>query len=208
MKRLGKAILALVLLGLLVSPVSAAPPSPDLKGVAERILSDTISEEEFKSLNLSEEELWSLMRWVIILQGYSAEEADGLIQRGKEERAAIQRADRPVLLGGPCTQPVELQSGGNQTSCVLVTEDWQCDGDPSDKDYSFRFFMFWLGDPDLMRWWSDNWWIRKVFSILYGGNLLGYELCSIPKYLCIGEGGVTAAGGPTFVKDRLKLRHN
>ena len=113
-----------------------------------------------------------------------------------------------VPLGGPCTQMVELQSGGNQTSCWRVTVDWDCDGDPADKDYSFRFSMWWFGDPDLIRWWSDNWWIRTVFCRYDGCNLLGYELCSQPKYLCIGEVGVTVAGGPTFVKDRLKLRHN
>jgi hypothetical protein len=208
MKRLIAVILGVVMICVVGVPVYGESRSADLKAVAERILSDSISEEEFKGLKLSGEELWTVMRWVIVLQGYSPEEADRLIRRGKEERAAIERADGTMPLGGPCAQMVELESGGNQTGCWRVTENWSCDSDPTDKDYDFWFSMWWFGDPDLIRWWSDNWWIRTVFCTVYNCNLLGPELCSERKHLCIGEVGVTAAGGPTFVRDRLKLRHN
>lgn len=209
MKRLSKAILAVVLLGVLVLPVYAAPPGPNLKAVAERILSETMSEEEFKGLSLSDEEVWALIRWVIILQDYSGEEADRLIEQLKHERAASQRGGGVVPLGGPCSQAVEMEDGGNRADCDNVWVSTWCDGQP-DKDYAFRFVMYWSGDPNLIRWWSDNWWIRFVFCNAWGcDNLLGFNLCNVPyKYLCLGEAGVTTAGGPSFVKARLKLRHN
>jgi len=205
--------LILVLLGLVVFQVYAAPPLPgfsdtDLKAIAEQIVSGTMSEEEFKSLSLSEEEMWTVMRWVLIDQGYSPEKADRAIEHLRNERAAALRGEGVVPLKGPCTQMVELQSGGNQVGCRAVYEYPGCDSDPSDLDYNFEFKMLWYGDPDLIRWWTDDWWIRHVFCWVYGCNLLGHALCISPKFLCIGEYGVTLAGGPTRVKNNLRLRHN
>jgi hypothetical protein len=37
--------------------------------------------------------------------------------------------------------------------------------------------------------------------------LLGHDLCNYSKWLCIGERAVTAAGGPTRVRDSMELRH-
>ena len=221
MKRLAVAIFVLVVLGVVVFPVQAKPSDlefseADLSALAERIVGswssgEAMPEEDVATLyRLSEKEAMRLVTLVLVLQGYTPEEAQQGIDHMREESAAPRRGGAAPLLGGPCTQNVELQDGGNQVGCSQVRENWTCDGDSSDLDYQFNFPMYWYGDPDLIRWWTWDPWIRWLWSQtwVYGGNLLGYNLCYHPKYLCIGQWGVTAAGGPTIVKDVLKLRHN
>lgn len=198
-----------------------------LREIAELIvktnLGDNLSREQEKRLDklasqFTEKDVEVLTRFVLILRGYSPEEANEIIEKLKEEGEKIKRLEEREkkererlnkqslrTLYGPCSQMVEEQWVDGVKSDYVAHCD--CDGDPSDMDYHFRFWLWWNGDPDLIRWYSTHWWVRFIFRAWYGGRLLGDSFCGIPKWLCIGERGVTAAGGPSFVRDRLYLGH-
>lgn len=117
-------------------------------------------------------------------------------------------AESPTPLEAGCSQGVEEQ-WVNGVRSDYVTESWVCDMDPKDKDFTFRFWLWWYGNPDSIKWYSTHWWIRLVFRSFYNGVLVGDSLCGVPKWLCIGTTGVYPAGlgSPSFVRDRLYLGH-
>jgi len=161
-----------------------------------------------------EADAWWAIYYFLILGGYDHHKALEIIQGIKIEREQHFRQLEKLEKGevapsqGSCTQPVEEGSPtGGVGFCTFVEEDWKCDGDPSDRDYDFLFPMPWYGNPDYLRWRSNNEWVAVIFRIAYGGNLLGHDLCNYSKWLCIGERAVTAAGGPTQVRNSLELRH-
>jgi hypothetical protein len=161
-----------------------------------------------------ESDLWWLGYYYLILSGYNHNTVIEIIQGAKIEREQHFRQLEKLKQGevtpfqGSCTQLVEEGSPtGGVSFCTFVEEDWNCDGDPSDRDYDFLFPMPWYGNPDYLRWKSNNIYVALMFRLLYGGNLLGHDLCNYSKWLCIGDRGVTAAGGPTQVRNSLEMRH-
>ena len=161
-----------------------------------------------------EPDIWLIFYYLLILDGYDHHKAIEIIQGAKIEREQHFRQLEKLEKGevapfqGSCTQPVEEGAPtGGVSFCTFVEEDWNCDGDPSDREYDFLFPMPWYGNPGYLRWRSNNWQIAWAFRIIYGGNLLGHDLCNYSKWLCIGDRGVTLAGGPTQVRNSLELRH-
>ena len=101
----------------------------------------------------TEEDVYTLIRFVLIFRGYSLEEANEIIEGFKEEGKQMRRlSDEQGLrpLSGPCAQMVEEQEGFDGTRSDYVAESQWCDGAP-DMDYHFRFYLWWIGDPDLIR---------------------------------------------------------
>jgi len=162
-----------------------------------------------------EADAWWTIYYFLILGGYDHNKAIEIIQGVKIEREQHFRQLEKLEKGevtpfqGSCTQPVEEGAPtGGVSFCTFVEEDWNCDGDPSDRDYDFLFPMPSYGNPDDLRWRSNNWWVGFVLRSAYPQGLLGHGLCNYSKWLCIGEWGVTFAGGPTQVRNSLELRHS
>ncbi len=77
--------------------------------------------------------------------------------------------------------------------------DWNCDDDPSDKEYVF-YYPYPSLSPSLLRWTSTSAQVYIAFMAAYGGNLLGFGYNKAEARLCIGDNGVAAAGGAAKVK--------
>jgi len=120
----------------------------------------------------TEEDVYTLIRFVLILRGYSLEEGNEIIEGLKKEKEDHEETLRRMEggsdeqglrpLSGPCAQMVEEQEGFDGTRSDYVAESQWCDGAP-DMDYHFRFYLWWTGDPDLIRWYSDSGWVRFIF---------------------------------------------
>lgn len=110
----------------------------------ERLLDELASK-------FTEEDAEMLVRFVLILRGYSPKEANEIIEGLKKEKEDHEETLRRMEggsdeqglrpLSGPCAQMVEEQEGFDGTRSDYVGESWGCDGDPSDKDYHFRFYL-------------------------------------------------------------------
>lgn len=102
-----------------------------------------------------------------------------------------------------CLQNVERENGtnGRRYAYTAVRNDW-CDGTP-DGDWNFNFSPAWAYNADNLRWYANSGWVRWVFAVLYGSELLGTSLCTSPVQLCIGTNGVSMAGGAGNVRQEL-----
>ncbi len=85
-------------------------------------------------------------------------------------------------------------------------QDKNCDGDSSDNEYVFRYDVN-TSNPNSLRWTTDSPLVYAAFMAAYGGEILGYSHDEGVAYLCIGDKGVWAAGGPWLVKATTFL-HN
>lgn len=168
----------------------------DLKSVAELIVANELTEEEFQSLGLSESEVTDLIFEVGYIHGLTQEEL---------EREFF--SESPMLRSGPCDQVVEKADLSGDTYSSAHYHDVLCDDDPGDTDWLYDFYPSWADDPDDYRWWANDWWIRTVFGGAYSGELKGDSLCTSPVKLCLGTTGVTVAGGANAVANNLFISH-
>jgi hypothetical protein len=86
-----------------------------------------------------------------------------------------------------------------------------CEGGPNpdpDDDWMFYFPISYSMNPDGLRWTSDSAQVYLAFMTAYGGDLNGFAYTWEQVRLCIGTGGVTAAGGPNNVSNNLFVHPN
>lgn len=181
----------------------------ELQQMAERVVFGKSSDTYFDDIKLTEEDFWTLAEFVLVFRGISDEERNNLLKgTWYEQQEWINNLEHSqIIFWGPCSQMVEEEGAYDQTAASVVFASWDCDGDSSDQDWQFQFSMYWFGDPDEVRWWSQDWWVRTVFEQVYAGQLLGNSLCSYPKYMCLGTNGVALAGGVDNVKTHLRIAH-
>lgn len=86
-----------------------------------------------------------------------------------------------------------------------------CDDDPSDHDWTFLFdrsYEWYSRNPDGLRWTTSSSQVYLAFMAAYGGNLNAYSFGWNEARLCLGTGGVNAAGGTDKVKSAVFLHPN
>lgn len=77
-------------------------------------------------------------------------------------------------------------------------EDRNCDDDSSDNEYVF-YYEFPANPPEGIRWTTTSAQVYSAFAV-YNWNLLGFGYDFDEVRLCIGDRGVTLAGGPDVVR--------
>lgn len=164
--------------------------------IAQKILQNSITDEELESQNFNKKEILDIIIEVGILQGRSKEETMRILEEIQAEIAAQQLNK----ITSACKQNVEKQNGTQgQTYAFGYYKDAGCDDNP-DQDWTLKFATGGAApDPDKVRWWA-SWYVRTIFTQVYGGNILACELCSYPRKLLFGTNGVTLAGGINNVK--------
>ena len=99
----------------------------------------------------------------------------------------------------PYSQSAAILAGSND-----FYEDRTCDGDDADSDWVFSFPVS-NPIPEKLRWSTSSPLVYVAFHVAYQGKLLGFRLNSDHVGLCIGQTGVTAAGGAWHVFYHLYL---
>ena len=97
------------------------------------------------------------------------------------------------------------------SSFYYFTNDTICDDDPTDTDYIFIYgFPAPMTNPDALRVFSSNWLVDSmlVYYQVRNGGLKGYGDTTNPYVqICVGDTGVSTAGGANNVKNNMKT-HN
>lgn len=182
--------------------VEDLPDRFDHELIAEYILTDRLTDEQFERYQFSEDEMRSIVIEVGLASGGDFEELRTFAEKLDFKAAG----DAPPPSWGACSQTVEKSDASGDTYAYTSGTSYTCDGDSSDVDYVFSFAPTWADDPNDVRWYA-NAYVRTVFAAAYSSNLLGSSLCSTPVQLCIGTTGVTAAGGASYVKSKLFISH-
>lgn len=203
------------------SNIATAKAKPEL--IATLIVDKNISDEELEELDLNYDEFALIAIEVAVLNGVNKNEIVDFFQKNKkmfrknyynfknEEifQSQVFKNDETYIgiLQGSCSQTIEKENGTNgQTYASRYVIDRMCDNDPSDDDYRYDFSVNWTDDPNDVRWWA-TWYVRNVFTTVYGGNLLGCSLCTCPLQVCLGTRGVALAGGAGNVQEELYIWH-
>lgn len=115
----------------------------------------------------------------------------------------------PQAAGAKWQQPIENVWTYNYQGKVFSTYsyvDWNCDDDPSDKEYVF-YYPYPSIAPSALRWTSTSAQVYLAFMAAYGGNLLGFGYNYGEARLCIGDKGVFAAGGAAKVQSSIFVHY-
>jgi hypothetical protein len=207
-----KKLLALGCLGWLVTicgcagDKTVAPISDGLgqyaKQTAHRLMVEDVSDQEVVTISSAGADTVSaVIEAGLVELGISATERQLLLEElALQLQLTSSKSDEHLY---SCKQNVEMENGSNgQRNAYTYVSDVWCDGSP-DTDWKYRFSPAWAYNPDNLRWWARSGWVRYVFQVFYGGNLLGCSLCTSPVDLILGTNGVAAAGGPEHVKNEL-----
>ena len=99
-------------------------------------------------------------------------------------------------------QFAEEESGTtNQTFATsYYTSQYACDDNP-DLDYVFVYYMDYQQNPNSIRFYSDDWWIRTVLP----SSLKDFATWWGEVRLCIGPDRVDAVGGPGAIMSHVWL---
>ncbi len=96
----------------------------------------------------------------------------------------------------------------NAAFANFYVNDLECESDfwsDPDPDWRFSFPMNYSQNPDGLKWTTTNAQVYTAFMVAYQGNLNGFAWSWNHAMLCLGTGGVSAAGGPDNVKNAVFL---
>lgn len=82
---------------------------------------------------------------------------------------------------------------------------YSCDDDP-DTGHIFVFSHD-ANSLSRLRWNTSDSWIYTTFHSIYGGTLRGFGYNFLDVRLCVGDRGVSVAGGPDYVAARLYVHY-
>ncbi len=205
--------------------VQAASVTFDAKALAVKAVNNELSEGFIKSL--SYDEFISIAKEVAISGGADIKGVESFFQNNKKtfQRNFYSRSldggsscsivtsksgtGISTLAWGSCSQHLEDRVGSSgATYAYYYTIDWGCDGDWSDSEYRFDYYTSWIVDPNLVKWWSLNPYYSFWLAVVYPQGLLGLNLCSNPKSLCVGANTITYLfGGPLAFKHNVFIWH-
>lgn len=183
-----------------------------IKHVAKKVVKNETDEEVqscFDSLTLQEKA--QVFEAMATERGIAPDKLREEVEKDKEAKANAVRA----MAGMPWRQLIELPWIFSYSSVGSNGwwEDRYCDGSGTDPDidYTFRFqFSSAVSNPDAMR--SNRYpgavnieAMLSYYQVANGGIDGRGNTASGTVYVCLGQNGVTTAGGPTIVGSSLRL---
>ncbi len=87
-------------------------------------------------------------------------------------------------------------------------QDRNCDGDPNDNEYVFYYPVSTSSSTKgNLRWTTTSPLVYAAFSLAYGGNISAFGTSWSEVRLCIGDNGVSAAGGAGHVASTVFIHY-
>lgn len=161
--------------------------------VANDIMADSITEEEFLAMELSDDQTFEVYKVIRDKSGLQTSDADLMNYVQKSESLENQDARLSAASTVQCTQKIEKASGTkNKVSPPQIKNPNtnECGKDLiSDTVLEFARGMGPFDNPDKMRWWSDSFYMRTRISIAYPSGISANGLCSNTIRACVGIGG-------------------
>ena len=204
-----------------ISEVSINVNQVDLEGFVELAFSERITVAQTQSFyeQLTNEQKEKVSDLVAIKAGIPVEKWDQDRKLHQREIDSLSHLNARASLGKSLAtsgelwrQPIEnTWTSGLPPGSAFATRyftDQYCDGADADDDYVFYFSMTYSMNPDGLRWTSNSAQVYLAFMTAYGGNLNGFAYTWNEARLCLGTGGVSAAGGPNNVKNNVFLHPN
>lgn len=165
----------------------------DPADLAEGINAGLVSEEQFLKLDLSEEQILEVFKSISDKRGWKRD--DGLLAKVAREIKLNTNASTKAVTAPPsCDENIEMKEGwSNMIYPCRYTKPVQgesCGSGKYDKLLPDRVLEYQLpnkpGNPTDVRWWSNQWMVRKTLQTAYGGVLGSNGFCGNTVRVCIG----------------------
>lgn len=198
----------------ILNPAGVTVDTREARNIAQSFRDRTITNEQVMTIFQRPLDFHlAIGRELFLLDGRSATEADDLVRGLREEIFALEPTPPAGTFSavGACDQWVEHKTVVRDP---VWASSYSTFSDPvRGLEYVFYFWPGWSVDPNNIRWGASD---PRVFWALYlrgffgsgsTGQLWGFNLCSKPHKLLIGDKTIAAGGGVNWVGRNLYIHH-